>query len=240
MPSRSATPGLKPSITTSLAAIRLRAFSKQAADFRSSTTLALLRLNARYRALNWPSGPKRDDPQLRAPSPPGGSTLTTSAPKSASSIEQSGPAIACVKSSTRMPSSGGVTPATVSPFGRGSDEQRLVDDLVDPPLHVDGDRRRAPRAGELAQDELVQRQVVPGARRGERQLAQQRRPLVVVAVGAEPVVADRAPQRPLPVELDRLDRVRHRVDDGSALERAAPRRRRGRSGLRAPGLANPL
>ncbi len=45
----------------------------------------------------------------RVSSPPFGfSTLITSAPMSASSIVQNGPAIICVKSSTLTPSRGGV------------------------------------------------------------------------------------------------------------------------------------
>ena len=41
----------------------------------------------------------------RVESPPGGSTLITSAPMSHSCIAQKGPAITCVTSSTRIPSS---------------------------------------------------------------------------------------------------------------------------------------
>src|SRR5262245_26905903 len=40
----------------------------------------------------------------RVESPPGGSTLITSAPRSASCIAQNGPAITCVTSRTRIPS----------------------------------------------------------------------------------------------------------------------------------------
>ena len=41
----------------------------------------------------------------RVESPPGGSTLITSAPMSHSCIAQKGPAITCVTSSTQIPSS---------------------------------------------------------------------------------------------------------------------------------------
>ena len=45
-------------------------------------------------------------PMRRESSPPGFSTLTTSAPMSASSIVQNGPAITCVQSRMVTPSSG--------------------------------------------------------------------------------------------------------------------------------------
>src|SRR5215813_7085694 len=72
---------------------------------------------------------------LRVVSPPGGSTLTTSAPRSPSSMAQKGPAITCVASSTRRPASacftgGDLTP--VNPRGPLAAEPGLAvaDDLA--------------------------------------------------------------------------------------------------------------
>ena len=58
------------------------------------------------------------EPQWRSGSPPGGSTLTTSAPASAKSFEQYGPAISVVQSTTRTPSSISAHP------GQGTVERR--------------------------------------------------------------------------------------------------------------------
>src|SRR5260370_37345225 len=62
--------------------------------------LFLLRLRLRKTAL---SPPTNGGPILRALSPPGGSTLITSAPASPSCIEQNGPHSPCVTSTTRNP-----------------------------------------------------------------------------------------------------------------------------------------
>ena len=61
----------------------------------------LLRLTAQNPVLSVPWRP----PMPRVVSPLGGSTLTTSAPRSPSSMVQNGPAITCVKSRTRIPAS---------------------------------------------------------------------------------------------------------------------------------------
>src|ERR1700687_5727813 len=62
--------------------------------------LFLLRLRLRKTALSLPTN---GGPILRALSPPGGSTLITSAPASASCIEQNGPHRPCCTSRTRNP-----------------------------------------------------------------------------------------------------------------------------------------
>src|ERR1700687_1799036 len=62
--------------------------------------LFLLRLRLRKTALSLPTN---GGPILRALSPPGGSTLITSAPASPSCIEQNGPHNPCVTSRTRNP-----------------------------------------------------------------------------------------------------------------------------------------
>src|SRR6476660_10426633 len=74
---------------------------RPAAVFRLSTTLRLPRFTALKLGLSVPEAPGI----WRVESPAGGSTLTTVAPRSASIIAQNGPAITCVTSRTRMPSS---------------------------------------------------------------------------------------------------------------------------------------
>ena len=79
--------------------------------FRSSRRLRLLRLTERkYAAVRVPaaSSPTHGGPQPRVESPSGGSTLTTSAPRSASSIVAYGPARTVEQSTTRMPARGPV------------------------------------------------------------------------------------------------------------------------------------
>src|SRR5258706_11080487 len=65
----------------------------------SSTTLFLLRLNERKKPMPSPGS-------CRVLSPPGGSILITSAPRSARIIPHVGPMTMCVNSMTRTPSSG--------------------------------------------------------------------------------------------------------------------------------------
>ncbi|KAG1578015.1 hypothetical protein G6F46_015817 [Rhizopus delemar] len=67
--------------------------------FRSSAMLFLLRLNMGKKPAPEPSS-------RRVESPPIGSTLMTSAPRSASSMPQVGPITMWVNSMTRMPSYG--------------------------------------------------------------------------------------------------------------------------------------
>src|SRR5258706_2952431 len=67
--------------------------------FRLRTMLRLPRLTALKLGLSAPTAPGI----CRVESPAGGSILITSAPRSASSIEQNGPAMTCVTSSTRSP-----------------------------------------------------------------------------------------------------------------------------------------
>ena len=57
------------------------------------------RFTALKLGLSWPAAPDI----RRLESPPGGSTLMTSAPMSHSCMAQKGPAITCVTSTTRMP-----------------------------------------------------------------------------------------------------------------------------------------
>ena len=75
--------------------------SRPGADLRLRTMPRLPRLTALNAGLSVPTAPAI----RRVESPPGGSILITSAPMSHSSIAQYGPAITCVTSRTRTPSS---------------------------------------------------------------------------------------------------------------------------------------
>src|SRR5712672_65027 len=80
----------------------------------------------RLPALSWPNmvpAPSRCTGRLRIRSPSGDSTLTTSAPMSASSRLQCGPAMVVEKSSTRRPCSGrGLVSVIGSPLGLSGNE----------------------------------------------------------------------------------------------------------------------
>src|SRR5690606_31169928 len=88
-----------------------RARSRSAASFRSSTIERL----PRFSEAKFSEKPPRIGGHWRSASPPGGSTLMTSAPKSASSIAQNGPAATWQNSTTRTPASGrGSAPESVA------------------------------------------------------------------------------------------------------------------------------
>src|SRR4051812_17137257 len=73
-------------------------------------------------------------PQARATSPVGGSTLITSAPRSASSIVQNGPDSTWVRSTTRSPASGPVT----APPRRSVDTRSTTPNVAGDRDHVTG------------------------------------------------------------------------------------------------------
>src|SRR5205085_6496645 len=96
MPRRFATPGRKPSITTCAFSTSRATTSRASRCFRSSTMLRLLR----FSVLNCTGTYERPG------SPRGGSTLITSAPRSARIDEANGPGTNIEKSTTLTPSSG--------------------------------------------------------------------------------------------------------------------------------------
>ena len=103
-------PGRRFSTTTSEPATSSRKICLPSADLRSSASERLLRLR---RAKLEDSPFSRKGAVWRTSSPPlaGFSTLTTSAPRSASCSAQKGPAMKLPTSSTRMPArGGGLTP----------------------------------------------------------------------------------------------------------------------------------
>src|SRR3990170_2148962 len=105
-PRRSMVPGRKFSSSTSARRISLRRMSCPSGAFRLSVRLFLPRLTA----MKYVASPPAKGGQPRVSSPlPGSSTLMTSAPMSASSMEQKGPASTRVRSTTRIPASGGRT-----------------------------------------------------------------------------------------------------------------------------------
>jgi hypothetical protein len=89
-------PGLKFSLTMSAVAISRSAASTPSGCFRSSAMLFLLRLKVGKK-------PEPEPSRRRVLSPSMGSTLMTSAPRSASSRPQVGPMTMWVNSTTRMP-----------------------------------------------------------------------------------------------------------------------------------------
>src|ERR1700722_13740978 len=96
MPRRAATPGRKVSKATSAQRARRRTTALLSSCLRSSAILRLLRLATRNKA----SG------MWRAKSPPGGSTLMMSAPRSPRMEVANGPGSNTEKSRTRTPTSG--------------------------------------------------------------------------------------------------------------------------------------
>ena len=96
-------PGLKFSLTMSAVAISLSTASIPSGVCRSSARLFLLRLNIG-------KNPAPEPISLRVASPsrpwPIGSTLMTSAPRSASTMPQVGPITMCVNSTIRKPAYG--------------------------------------------------------------------------------------------------------------------------------------
>src|SRR5579883_3289668 len=96
------TPGRKLSTRTSHGARRRSTTSRARGCLRSRTTLRLFRFMPRKAAATpWTKG----GPRVRPHSPPGGSTFTTSAPRSPRYMVQMGPAAPWEKSRTRSPSS---------------------------------------------------------------------------------------------------------------------------------------
>src|SRR3954468_22312348 len=99
-PSLSSAPGRKFSVRTSLRSSSRSTSSRPSACLRSTAKLFLLRLNTGKKPA--PACSRR-----RVLSPSSGSTLITSAPRSASASPQEGPITMCANSTTRTPSSSG-------------------------------------------------------------------------------------------------------------------------------------
>jgi hypothetical protein len=93
-------PGLKFSLTTSAVAISFSTASLPCGVCRSSAMLFLLRLNSGKKPEPEPSSRRVASPSRPWPM---GSTLITSAPRSASTMPQVGPITMWVNSTTRMP-----------------------------------------------------------------------------------------------------------------------------------------
>src|SRR5688572_4878410 len=117
-PSLSSAPGRKFSVSTSACRSSLTTSARPASFCRSTARLFLLRLNTGKKPA--PAASSR-----RVLSPARGSTLMTSAPRSASASPQEGPITMCANSTTRTPSSGS-TESFWQPGLRGMTVNRLL------------------------------------------------------------------------------------------------------------------
>src|SRR5438270_1591130 len=133
-PSLSSAPGRKFSVSTSLRATSRSTRSRPSGCLRSTAKLFLLRLNTG-------KNPAPACSRRRVLSPSSGSTLITSAPRSASISPQEGPITMCANSTTRTPSSSGT-----ESFGQAGERRVAVHRFV-------GDRLHQELAGE---EELVE------------------------------------------------------------------------------------
>src|SRR6267378_1589264 len=125
-PSLSSAPGRKFSVSTSLRSTSRSTRSRPSGCLRSTAKLFLLRLKTGKKPA--PACSRR-----RVLSPSSGSTLITSAPRSASSSPHEGPITMCANSTTRTPSSSGT-----ESFGQAGERRvavhRLLGDGVDEDL----------------------------------------------------------------------------------------------------------
>src|SRR2546421_7612040 len=103
--------------------------ARPSACFKSTARLFLLRLNTGKK-------PAPACSSRRVLSPSSGSTLITSAPRSASIRPQEGPITMCANSTTRTPSSSGT-----ESFGQAGERRMAVDRLIGNRLHHDLARR---------------------------------------------------------------------------------------------------
>src|SRR5207237_8620775 len=133
-PSLSSAPGRKFSVSTSLRSRRRSTSSRPSGRLRSTAKLFLFRLKTGKKPA--PACSRR-----RVLSPSSGSTLITSAPRSASMRPQEGPITMCANSTTRTPSSSGT-----ESFGQAGERRVAVHRFV-------GDRFHQEFAGE---EELVE------------------------------------------------------------------------------------
>src|SRR5690349_9294710 len=122
-PSLSSAPGRKFSVSTSLRSRRRRTRSRPSACLRSTAKLFLLRLKTGKKPA--PACSRR-----RVLSPSSGSTLITSAPRSASIRPHEGPITMCANSTTRTPSSSGT-----ESFGQAGERHMAVHRFVGNGVH---------------------------------------------------------------------------------------------------------
>src|SRR5437773_7510852 len=149
MPRRAATPGRKPSSTTSASAARRRKTSRPAACLRLSVMLRLLRARNEMPMPNGSSG---------------AATTSTSMPRSASSVEQNGPAAGAR----------GRGASSARARGPASVERRLEDHRA---VLVEEEERRRGRRPPLALAPRTQHRA--------------RLPLLLELKGGEPLSGDR-------------------------------------------------
>src|SRR5581483_3280678 len=117
-PSLSSAPGRKFSVSTSLRSMSFSTSARPSGCLRSTAKLFLLRLNTGKKPA--PACSRR-----RVLSPSSGSTLMTSAPRSASIRPHDGPITMCANSTTRTPSSSGT-----ESFGQAGERHMAVHGFV--------------------------------------------------------------------------------------------------------------
>src|SRR6185503_2272094 len=122
-PSLSSAPGRKFSVSTSADFSSLSTSARPSAFCRSTARLFLLRLKTG-------KNPEPAASRRRVLSPASGSTLITSAPRSASTSPQEGPITMCANSTTRTPSSGNTESFWQAGFG-GVAVDRLIRQTLD-------------------------------------------------------------------------------------------------------------
>src|SRR2546423_1683073 len=205
MPRRFATPGRKPSITTWAFSTRRVTTSAAPRCFRSSAMLRLLR----FSVLNCTGTYERPG------SPRGGSTLITSAPRSARIDEANGPGTNIEKSITWMPASG----------SHGSD-MRWLDPVVERDAAVHDHRR----AGDIGAKALRQDGERHGRHVGRRAEASQRNLLHHAGRRVEAAARNRTGRDGIDANAARAERARELLHEhrlarlGGAVVRQIPRR----------------
>src|SRR5438094_9688914 len=122
-PSLSSAPGRKFSVSTSLRSASRSTRSRPSGCLRSTAKLFLLRLNTG-------KNPAPACSRRRVLSPSSGSTLITSAPRSASARPHEGPITICANSTTRTPSSSGT-----ESFGQAGERRVAVHRFVGNGFH---------------------------------------------------------------------------------------------------------
>src|SRR5688572_3545958 len=127
-PSLSSAPGRKFSVSTSAFFSSLRTRSRPSGFCRSTARLFLLRLNTGKKPA--PAASSR-----RVLSPASGSTLITSAPRSASASPQEGPITIWANSTTLTPSSGSIYSSSTESFGHPGQGEMPVGRLLRDGVH---------------------------------------------------------------------------------------------------------
>src|SRR4051812_36281763 len=202
-PSLSRAPGRKFSVSTSALFSIFRTSSFPSGRCRSTARLFLFRLNTGKKPA--PAASRR-----RVLSPTSGSTLITSAPRSASTRPQEGPITMCANSTTRTPSSG-----STKSFGQAGKRRVTVDRLARNAFHQElpcGEELRKIDSGRYTHALEHEHQVLGdhvAARAGSKRAATQAAHRAVEDAHTDLVGGERVrePQAARVVEMRRLELV---------------------------------